>query len=83
MDLKLEKALLAEVERLRKLVSDMCVARCFEERPLPYGWPSGETVNLLRTDELISHAKDVIQAREQNQGFMDALRKGTTDDLDD
>ena len=82
MDLKLEKDLLAEVERLRKLVSDICVSMCFQPG-LPDGFPDGNRIQLQRTDELISHAKGVIQAREQNQGFMDALRKGTTDDLDD
>ena len=82
MDLKLEKDLLAEVERLRKLVSDICVAMCFADK-LPDGFPDGNRIQLQRTDELISHSKAVIQAREQNQGFMDALRKGTTDDLDD
>lgn len=82
MNLEFEKELLAEVERLRKLVSDICVAMCFAPG-LPDGFPPGERIRLDRTDEVISHAKATIAAREQNNAAWDRLRKGTTDDPDD
>ena len=77
----LKDELLAEVERLRKVISDITIAMCFTT--IPDGYPSGEVIRLDKTDALITRAHAHQTAEAERRASMDAMRRGTTYDTED
>lgn len=83
MTLKLDEELLAEVERLREIIFNICVSMVSAGTQKPEGFPSGLAITLPRTDALILKATDEIAVRKANEVAWGEMRRGTTDDEND